>query len=82
MEATRARTIGRITATFDSLKVMARAWQNAFLGSLIWLEKSAHSKLMCANGYHWLLRDGQQVCWKQDQFDAFRSAALQFWQND
>jgi hypothetical protein len=56
-------------------------YQETFLASMIWLEKSDHSKLKCANGYHWLVRDGHQVCWNQGDFVSFRAGALQFWQD-
>ena len=55
------------------------SYQETFLASLTWLEKSDHSKLRCANGHHWLIRDDIQVCWNQYDFDIFRAAALQFW---
>jgi hypothetical protein len=57
------------------------SYQETFLASMIWLEKSDHSKLKCGNGYHWLIRDGHQVCWNQGDFDSFRAGALQFWQD-
>lgn len=57
------------------------SYQETFLASMIWLEKSDHSKLKCANGYHWLIRYGHQVCWNQGDFDFFRAGALQFWQD-
>jgi len=37
------------------------------------------SQLTCANGIHWLLRDGYSVCWSPASHDAFMEAFKQFW---
>jgi hypothetical protein len=37
------------------------------------------SKLTCANGIHWLLRQGHSVCWSPDDHNTFMEAFKQFW---
>ena len=37
------------------------------------------SQLTCANGIHWLLRDGHPVCWSPSNHEAFMAAFLKFW---
>jgi hypothetical protein len=43
---------------------------------------TAHTtKLTCANGLHWLVRDGTPTSWPVANFGAFTSAAKKFWEN-
>lgn len=37
------------------------------------------SQFTCANGYHWLLRDGHSVCWPPANYEAFMYQLRQFW---
>lgn len=37
------------------------------------------SWLTCANGIHWLLRDGHPVCWSPSSFGTFMEAFKNFW---
>ncbi|SNY90313.1 hypothetical protein SAMN04515647_0476 [Cohaesibacter sp. ES.047] len=37
------------------------------------------SQLTCANGIHWLLRQGHSVCWSPDNHNTFMEAFKQFW---
>lgn len=37
------------------------------------------SLLTCANGIHWLLRDGHPVCWPPSNQDTFMEAFKKFW---
>ncbi|MER8403388.1 nucleotidyltransferase [Mesorhizobium sp. M1307] len=43
------------------------------------LRQAERDKLMCANGIHFLVRDGQQVCWSVANFTAFMAAVQKFW---
>ena len=43
------------------------------------LRQANRDNLMCANGIHWLVRDGQQVCWSVANFSTFMGAVQKFW---
>lgn len=40
---------------------------------------SDRSQLTCANGIHYLLREGQPVCWDPSDFETYMNALTQFW---
>lgn len=54
-------------------------YQDTFINYMAWLDSCDKDKLCCANDIHWLLRDGQQVCWTRANFDEFRSGVVSFW---
>lgn len=37
------------------------------------------SQFTCANGYHWLLRDGHSVCWAPASYEVFMYQLRKFW---
>jgi hypothetical protein len=39
------------------------------------------SKLECANGLEWLVRDGRQTSWPSANFETYKIAAASFWNN-
>ncbi|MDO8883295.1 nucleotidyltransferase [Pseudotabrizicola sp.] len=55
------------------------SYQTTFENYMSWLEAANHTDLTCANGIHWLLREGHPVCWRKEKFDTFRLAAIQYW---
>lgn len=52
--------------------------QQTFENYMRWLETCATGDLTCANGIHYLLRDGHSVCWNVSDFNAFRAAATRY----
>jgi hypothetical protein len=54
-------------------------YDNTFANYLSWLEMSNTNTLTCANEQHWLLRDGQSVCWSLNNFQRFKSELIRFW---
>ncbi len=59
--------------------LFTNSYQSTFENYINWLDDANYLDLTCANGIHWLLRDGHQVCWRKEKFDAFRVAAVQYW---
>jgi hypothetical protein len=59
--------------------IFTSSYQNTFFNCVRWLDDCNKESLLCANGMHWLLRDGQQVCWTRSNFDAFRLGVGKFW---
>jgi hypothetical protein len=55
------------------------SYQTTFENSINWLDGANYMDLTCANGIHWLLREGHPVCWRKEKFDTFRVAAVQYW---
>ena len=55
------------------------SYQQTFENYLAWLTECNSSDLTCANGIHYLLRDGHPVCWNDADYNTFRTAAVQFW---
>lgn len=54
-------------------------YQEALINYMGWLDSCDKGNLCCANDIHWLLRDGQQVCWTRANFDEFRLGMVKFW---
>ena len=46
---------------------------------MVWLETCQTGDLTCANGIHYLLRNGHSVCWNQGDFNSFRAAASAYY---
>lgn len=44
-----------------------------------WLDQCDQPNLLCASERYYLLRDGSPVCWNQNDFDTFRTAAVSYW---
>ncbi|TQM92408.1 nucleotidyltransferase domain-containing protein [Roseinatronobacter monicus] len=55
------------------------SYQQTYLNCHAWLKACDISKLFCANGYHFLLRDGTKVCWNEKDFNKFRAAMVKYW---
>ena len=50
-----------------------------FENAIGWLKKANSQGLLCANGIHWLVRDGHHVCWKSSDYQSYLGAAEKFW---
>ena len=53
--------------------------QLTFENYMNWLQTAATGDMTCANGIHYLLRDGHSVCWNVEDYNTFRARAIQFW---
>lgn len=54
---------------------------DTFVNYVNWLSSCKRDELKCANGIHWLLREGHSVCWSPTAFDDFRGEVVRFWNN-
>jgi hypothetical protein len=57
------------------------SYVDTFVKTFNWISSADRSKLVCANGRHWLLRDGQSVCWSEGNCSQFLAAAREYWNN-
>jgi hypothetical protein len=53
--------------------------RDTVISAVRWLHAADPSALTCANGIHWLLREGHSVCWREAQFNAFVAGLARFW---
>lgn len=53
--------------------------QQTFENYMHWLQSAPTGDLTCANGIHYLLRDGHSVCWNLADFNTFRASAALFY---
>ena len=53
--------------------------QQTFENYMHWLQTAPTESMTCANGIHYLLRDGHSVCWNVTDYNTFRARAMQFW---
>jgi len=53
--------------------------QQTFENYISWLQTAPTGDMTCANGIHYLLRDGHSVCWNVADYNTFRARAIQFW---
>lgn len=53
--------------------------QKTFVSAFSWLNDQPISSLMCANGVHRLIDDGEPVCWKKQDFLNYKKIAISFW---
>lgn len=53
--------------------------QQTFENYMSWLQSCNSDELTCANGIHYLLRNGHSVCWNKADYDKFRAAAYEFY---
>jgi hypothetical protein len=58
-----------------------RSFQITFLQCLDYLVAADKGSMTCANGIHWLVRDGKDVCWSNAQFNKFMSALPSYWRD-
>lgn len=55
------------------------SYQQTFEECMYWIDHCNPVDLTCANGLHWLIRDGASVCWNDKDFRDFRIALRSFW---
>jgi hypothetical protein len=55
------------------------SYERTFLHCMNYLLGFDKDKMTCVNGIHWLVRDGQDVCWSSANFSAFMSAVSAYW---
>lgn len=60
-------------------QVFVTSRQQTFENYMRWLQTCATGDLTCANGIHYLLRDGHSVCWNVGDFNSFRASATLFY---
>jgi hypothetical protein len=48
---------------------------------LAWLKQADSTKLASANDLYWLIRENSDVCWNKADYDAFRLACQDLWDN-
>ena len=53
--------------------------QQTFENYMNWLQTCPTGDLTCANGIHYLLRDGHSICWNVADFNTFRAATSLFY---
>ena len=53
--------------------------ESTFVNCLRYCASHDLTQFTCANGIHYLIRDGHDVCWPSAQCAAFLSAATSFW---
>lgn len=53
-------------------------YHQTITNALSWLDSCDQSKLTCANGLHWLIRDEAPVCWNSRDYRTFLSIAQDF----
>lgn len=56
-----------------------KSYSASFLAILQWLSTAKSTDLLCANGQHYLLRDGSDVTWREADFRTFLYAAARYW---
>ncbi len=57
------------------------AYSNMWVECFNWTVTADRTKLTCANGLHWLVRDGTPTSWPVANFGAFTTAAKKFWES-
>lgn len=70
---------GLLTNAPDSC--FGNSFERTFLQCIQYLRYADRSKMTCANGIHWLVRDGQEVCWSTANFNIFMAALPSYWDN-
>ena len=61
--------------------LLGHSYQTSVGNALAWLRAARRDDLTCANGIHWLVRDGHSVCWSPSAFETFLTAAERRWGN-
>jgi hypothetical protein len=57
------------------------SYVDTFVACYNWANNADASKLVCANGLHWLVRDNRHTSWPVNGFQAFMSSARNAWDN-
>lgn len=55
------------------------SYQQTFLNCVAWLKQCNPDELLCASQYYYLLRENSKVCWNIKDFNTFRGALVQHW---
>lgn len=58
------------------------SYQQTYLNCHAWLKQCDPTILNCANNYHFLIREGTQVCWNKKHYDVFRAALVKYWNDN
>jgi hypothetical protein len=53
--------------------------QISFVNCFNWIANANETELTCANGLHWLVRDGKATSWRPDDFKKYIAATRDFW---
>lgn len=57
-------------------------YQDTFVRCFNWVKNHPDpTKLECANGLEWLVRDGKQTSWSSANFETYKTTAASFWTN-
>jgi hypothetical protein len=54
-------------------------YQKAIENFLYWFGNCDRSQLTCANGLHWLIRDGADVCWNMADAQNYIATTTRYW---
>lgn len=54
-------------------------YRTAVSNAMQYILNSDRTQFTCANGYHWLLRDGHSVCWPPANYEVFMYQLRKFW---
>ncbi|WP_135212067.1 nucleotidyltransferase [Vitreimonas flagellata] len=57
-----------------------KTYQDTFVSCYDWAVAADRSKLVCANGLHWLVRDNSSTSWPTKDCEAFFQSARRVWQ--
>jgi hypothetical protein len=57
------------------------SFERTFSQCVNYLQRANRVDMTCANGIHWLVRDGQEVCWSSADFSTFMTAVSSYWDN-
>ena len=61
--------------------LFAGTYENAFVNTFNWVNNADSSKLTCANGIHWLVRDNFHECWPTANFNSYMPAVSKYWED-
>ena len=56
-----------------------QGYEDSFVNTFNWVLNADKTKLACASGLYWLVRDNSSVCWPTANFRAYLAAAKKYW---
>lgn len=56
-----------------------KSYKDTFIACYNWVANADKSKLTCAHGLEWLVRDDSPVCWPTADFDTYMAAVKKYW---
>lgn len=56
------------------------SYQDTFVNTVNWLLTAEEKNLMCANNFHYLIRDNASVCWNSSDYSNFINGVVKIWQ--